>query len=275
VRDLLKLDREFYSSDDDGLLREAVSRLKIAGRQVLLRPTLLRDAIVTLSLKALYLPDRKRILLDSNLPAIKHRWNEAHEIGHDIIPWHADMMLGDTEQTLTPGCHEQIEAEANYAAGRILFLAETFEEQANSSPPSLAEVRRLSKLFGNTITSTLWRYIEQTHTDQPLVALVTGHPHRTKRKADFDPKSPCRYFIRSPAFAQKFGHLVETDLFDVVVSYCGAQKGGPLGTNEIVLQDHDSVDHIFQFETFFNGHEALTLGSWSRVKALVVPVPIG
>ena len=48
------------------------------------------------------------------------------EIGHDIIPWHADMMLGDTEQTLTPSCHEIIEAEANYAAGQLLFMASRF-----------------------------------------------------------------------------------------------------------------------------------------------------
>ena len=75
-----------------------------------------RDAVQNLSLKALYLPDQKRILLDQDLPLLKHRWNEAHEIGHDIIPWHTGMMLGDTEQTLTPACHQIMEAEANYAA---------------------------------------------------------------------------------------------------------------------------------------------------------------
>jgi hypothetical protein len=48
--------------------------------------------------EALYLPNRKRILLDNDLPPLKHRWNDAHEIGHDIIPWHAGMMLGDSEK---------------------------------------------------------------------------------------------------------------------------------------------------------------------------------
>lgn len=72
VRDLLKLDRGYYSTTDDSLLRETFSRMKVAGKQVLLRPTLLRDAVRTLSLKALYLPDQKRILLDKNLPVIFH-----------------------------------------------------------------------------------------------------------------------------------------------------------------------------------------------------------
>lgn len=100
VRDLLKLDRAFYSTTDDSALRETFSRLKVAGIQVLKRPTILGDAVRALSLKALYLPDQKRILLDKDLPPLKHRWNEAHEIGHDIIPWHEGMMLGDTAETL-------------------------------------------------------------------------------------------------------------------------------------------------------------------------------
>ena len=37
------------------------------------------------------------------------------------------MMLGDTEQTLTPACHQVMEAEANYAAGQLIFLAKRFE----------------------------------------------------------------------------------------------------------------------------------------------------
>lgn len=167
VRDLLKLDRGYYSATDTGLLKEMFSRLKVGGKQVLMRPTLLADAVRTLSLKALYLPDQKRILLDKDLPVLKHRWNEAHEIGHDLIPWHTGMMLGDTEQTLTPVCHEIMEAEANYAAGQLLFLGDRFRAEAEASAPSLDLIRELSKGFGNTITSTLWRFAEQGHGGRP------------------------------------------------------------------------------------------------------------
>ena len=86
VRDLLRLDLVFYTADDPSVIREAISRIRIAGIQVYKRPMLLIDAIRKSSLKALYLPDRKRILLDVVLPKLKHRWNEAHEIGHGVIP---------------------------------------------------------------------------------------------------------------------------------------------------------------------------------------------
>ena len=95
------------------------NRIRIAGIQVYRRPTLLLDAIRKASLQALYLPDRKRILLDGRLPEKKHRWHEAHEIGHSLIPWHEEVMLGDNSY-LSQDCHEQVEAEANFAAARRL-----------------------------------------------------------------------------------------------------------------------------------------------------------
>lgn len=268
VRELLKLDRGYYSTTDDTLLRETLSRLKVAGQQVLLRPTILKDVVRSLSLKALYLPDQKRILIDKDLPPLKHRWNEAHEIGHDLIPWHAGMLFGDTEQTLTPACHEIMEAEANYAAGQLLFLASRFQAEATASTPSLELVKALSKGFGNTLTSTLWRFAEEAHGGRPMVALVTGHPHRTKRKPDFDATKPCRYCVESPPFREQFGGITEPEIFQVVVSYSGAQRGGSLGQEEVVLRDRNGEGHIFSFETFFNGHEALTLGYWLRPHAV-------
>jgi Zn-dependent peptidase ImmA (M78 family) len=268
VRELLKLDRGYYSTDDDSLLRETFSRMKVAGIQVLKRPTLLKEAIQTLSLKALYLPDQKRILLDKNLPPLKHRWNEAHEVGHGIIPWHAGMMLGDDESTLTPTCHAQMESEANFAAGRLLFLGDRFVAEADSTGPSINEATRLSKKFDNTMTSTLWRYVEQTHQELPMVALVTGHPHVSRRKPGFNPVSPCRYCVQSPSFAVRFGRLTEADLFGITVSYCGAQQGGPLGAKDVILCDDAGEQHVFYFETFFNRYEALTLGVWRRLHPL-------
>jgi hypothetical protein len=272
VRDLLRLDRNYYSTNDDGVLRETVSRLKIAGKQVLMRPTLLAEAVRKLSLKALYLPDQRRILLDKSLPQLKHRWNEAHEIGHSVIPWHQAMMLGDDEQTLMPLCHAIMEAEANYAAGQILFLRNRFVEQANDVRPNLDEIIKLTKTFGNTMTSTLWRFVELAHPQIPLVGLVSGHPHPRKRKPDFDAENPCRYCVQSPQFAARFGSTSEGALFAKVVPYCGSQRGGPLGDDEVVLNDDNGDAHLFYFETFFNGHEALTLGVWQRSLNVVVSV---
>jgi hypothetical protein len=264
VRELLRLDRAYYSATDDGVLRETISRLRVAGLQVLKRPTILADAVRKLSLKALYLPDQKRILLDESLPVLKHRWNEAHEIGHDVIPWHAGMMLGDTELTLAPACHAKMEAEANYAAGQILFLRDRFQSEARDYVPSITAVGKLKTVFGNTWTSTLWRFVEQAHPSVPMVAMVTGHPHLLRRAEDFDPTQPSKYCVSSPSFLDRFGTLSERALFRHVASYCGSQSGGMLGEAEITLKDRNGDEHVFHFETFFNTHQALTLAVYRR-----------
>ena len=245
VRELLKLDREFYTADDPGIAREVISRIRVAGIQVYQRPTLLIDAIRKSSLKALYLPDRRRILLDASLPQLKHRWNEGHEIGHSIIPWHHDIMLGDNALTLSPGCQEQVETEANYAAGKLLFLRERFTEESRSLEPSIKAIRALREKFGNTLSTTLYRVIESNGIDLPLVGMISGHPHVSQRADDFDPSNPCSHFIQSPAFRRYFGKISEAGLFEAVARYCGAQRGGPLGEDELLLTDDNGDHHRF------------------------------
>jgi hypothetical protein len=276
VRELLKLDRAFFRADDPGIIREAVSRIRVATIQVFQRPMLLAEAIRKFSLQALYAPDSRRILLDGSLPPKKHRWSEAHEVVHSLIPWHDDVMHGDNRHTLTPACHEQAEAEANYGAGRLLFLRDRFVEEANAATISIASVQSLHKIYGNSISSTLWRFVEVVGRQRPMVGMITCHPHPAHRPDDFDPSRPCRHCIQSAGFAAHFSKLSEQQLFDAVSRYAGPQRGGPLGTAEIVLQDDNGDKHVFTFETFFIRYrapalgEALTLGVYSRPSVQII-----
>lgn len=151
VRELLRLDRAYYSASDDSATREVIHQLNVAGQQILAEPSVLKDVIARVGLKALLLPEQRRILIDSETPDLKQRWSEAHEIGHDLIPWHGDTMLGDDRSTLTPACHAQVEAEANYAAGQLLFLQDRFVSDVRSVEASLAAVRKLTAKYKNTI----------------------------------------------------------------------------------------------------------------------------
>ena len=268
VRYLLKLDRQFYSSTDDGILREFVHKLKLAGKQILDRPSLLVDVVRKWELKALFLPDRKRILLDASVPEAKWRWSEGHEINHSLIPWHNTLMLGDDKATLTPACHDTIEAEANYGTGRLLFLQDAFDEMARSSKPCFKSVGNLAKVFGNNLTNTLWRFVEQS--DKMLLGVVGPHPRYVPH--DFDVNNSCRYFIRSKSFLAQFPGVTEVQLFRIIQSYCGRSRGGLLGASEALLCDANGIHHIFLFETFSNTHEVLTIGVWRGAKPNMIHV---
>jgi hypothetical protein len=269
VRELLRLDRHYYSSTDDGALREVAHRLIIAGKQVLARPSLLKDAIKKWDLRALFVPDRKRILIDSNLPSPKQRWVEGHEIGHSLIPWHLATMLGDNKGTLTPACHEKIENEANFAAGQLLFFQEAFINDARDLAVGLSGIQTLKKRYGNTITTTLWRYVEQS--ESPMLGGISDHPHRPT--AEFDPKNPFRYFVGSKAFQTRFSRTQDTEIFNLMRRYCANRRGGPLGASDLLLSDDNGDSHIFHFETFYNQYDALTLGIYRQAQNLTMAVP--
>lgn len=268
VRQLLRLDRQYYSKDSDGLLRETFSRLKVAGKQILRRPMLLLEAIRQAELKALYVPDRKMILLDETEPDIKQRWNESHEIVHSILDWHGSVLLGDDRLTLNLVCHEQIEAEANFGAGRLLFLQEQFEAVVRDSGCSMKSVRAAGRSFGNSITSTLWRFVELM--GDPVLGLVSQHPRYTD--TNFDPLAPCRYFVRSMSFAQRFSHVNEIHAFALLRGKSSWSKCGPIADDEVVLNDDNDQGHIFHLEAFHNRYDTLALFTYKRpvLKSVIV-----
>lgn len=253
VRVLQKLDRQYYSSVDDGSLREFVSRAYIGAKQVFLRPTLILEVVRKRSLKALYLPDRKRILIDSSEPKLKWRWNESHEIIHAGVPWHQEAMFGDTEHTLSPSCHKQIEAQANYGAGRLLFFQAQLRDFISLSTPNFALVQEIKKRYGNTLTSSLWRMIEAL--DVPALGLVGPPPWEVVATG----AEPCRYFIRSTTFIEQFANVTELQACGLLQTCSSYRRGGPIADDDVMLVDDCGQKHIFHLESFFNRHEALTL----------------
>lgn len=266
VFDLLKLDRQYYSTQDDSALREFFSKAVIAGKQISRRPMLLLEAVKKWDLKALYVPDRKRILIDQSQPQLKWRWNEAHEVIHSVTEWHQTLLHGDNKFSLSPDCHEQLEAEANFGAGRLLFLQDQFVEFARGSRPAFSIVQDASKKFGNTMTSSLWRLVEAL--DIPAFGVISQHPRYTD--AQFDPAEPCKYFIRSRLFEEQYSGLTECDAFGILRSYCSWRKRGPIATEEIILRNDRQEEHVFLFEAFHNNHQLLTLVTYLRPHSILV-----
>lgn len=258
VRELLRLDLQYYSSTQDGPLREYVSWLKKGAKQLVYRPTLLLDVVRKADLRALWLPDRKRILIDDEIPDLKKRHAEAHEIIHSVTPHHKVFLLGDDRETLRESFQEELEGEANYGASELLFLRSQFSRMARDLPCCFETVQTISKVFGNTLTMTLWRLVENASDARPLFGMISVHPWNVPD--NFDPSHPCRYFIESPAFRRQFGSVSEVSAFKAMRSYASRKSGGPLGEGEAVFVSTAGERHRFLMQTFFNRHEALTLG---------------
>lgn len=261
VRQLLGLELRFYPTDDKEFSIEAVSKIMVSTMRVYRRQLLLIEAIRRFDLSALYLSKWRSIFLDPKLPGKKHRWSEAHEIGHTLIPWHGNAAFGDNRHTLSPECRRRIESEANFAAARLLFLGDRFGEEARSREPSIDTVLELQRLFGNSITTTLYRLVESAARGRPIVGLITRYPSTEPADDNHELATRREHFVRSPAFARHFKGVREDELFKHIAAYCKQDYwGGPLGESELVLADDNGVRHRFRFETFFNHYDALTLG---------------
>ena len=269
VRELLRLDLQHYSSTDVTWLQERIHEIRVAGKQVLARPSLMLDVVKKLDLKALVLPDRKRILVDAELPSPKQRWSEAHEITHAVLPWHDGVAMGDKAKTLSITCHEQVETEANYGAGQLLFLGNRFTEHLRSQVTvNFETVKQLKGVFGNSMTTTLWRIVENM--DGPAFGMVSIHPRMQAQPGQL----AVRYFIRSRAFTEQFNHVSEMEIFAALGGFCFGRRG-PIGESDVVIHNIKQERHVFHVECFNNYHDTLTLGIHQGIQASAVAVPHG
>ncbi len=76
------------------------------------------------------------------------------------LDWHRDFTFGDDSLTLVEGYHIDPEAEANCAAGILLFIQEIFTQHVKGVQRTLKSLNKVADGFGNSWTSTLYRTIE-------------------------------------------------------------------------------------------------------------------
>lgn len=253
VRAVQKLDVHYYSVSNPDFMDRLAHKMRIAGK-VITEPWRLVEAVKQMDLKALLLPDAKRILIDEDLHDIKKRWAEAHEITHDLLDWHKDFMYGDAEVTLLPSCEAMIEAEANLGAGLILFPGYYINDYLNGKDPHMSLAMKLADDSGNSITSAGWRIAEQSSRPTFFMICEPGSLREASAK----------HLAVSTSFEQKFGHIQAPQLFTIVKANARHARGGPLGAFTYALRDAEGRQHEFVFDVFSNGHSILTMGYTKR-----------
>ncbi|MCR4347719.1 MAG: hypothetical protein NUV55_11040 [Sulfuricaulis sp.] len=257
VRSLLKLDLNYYSSTDLNLLDEISHKLKVAGKTLVDRPTRFTDVVKKAKLNALWIPSDRCILIDDEVPELKHRHIQAHEITHSITPWHRDFLLGDNDITLKPQCHDMIEAEANYGAGQLLFLLDKFKNESRDLDLSWKSIQILKNRYKNTLTTTLWHWVEERDSTLPVVGLISRHPKHPEIGGGTD-GADCTHFIRSIGFLRQFPNFDAEAIYAIVSRYVTYRPRGPVGSSTEQLTDINGDTYEFYFDSFSNSYSLLT-----------------
>lgn len=121
---------------------------------------------------ALSIGDRKIFIgQEQGLP--EARFAHGHEIGHGGgLPWHPDAYSGDGGRILTPGSHDELEAEASSFSADLLFSMDTFTAQAHSGTLGLATPLELAATYQASRHASIRRYVEDS--PRPCALLILG-----------------------------------------------------------------------------------------------------
>lgn len=259
VRELLALDLKYYSSTDVGPLAEFAHRIRVAGKQLVAIPSMILDVVKKAKLCGLWVPEDRKIFIDEELPEKKHRWIQAHEISHSMVPWHNEFLLGDDEVTLDPECHAIIEAEANYGAGRLIFLGDRFSTDAKDCVPTFKSIKKLKGHYGNSLTSTFWRFVEERDPELPAFGIISQHP-RYDSIGQGEDGEPVHRFVTTAAFRRKFPNVTPLDVYAIVKRNSSWSRRGPVVDAVDVLMDIAGFPSKFSLDGFCNSYHVLTYG---------------
>ena len=271
VEDVLKyldLHRGYYDLENPSFKDDLFHKAKLTLKKVM-------DVVKKTGLRALWLPDDGKVMLDRNLPKTREKYTTAHEIGHKLNPHHSHFFaVGDTALTLNPSYHEMLEQEAHFAASELIFMGGRFTADALDCAPGFRSVVSLKDVYQNSLTSTLRRFVVYSH-EMPMLGIVSrptwGIGCASRHEGVEDER--CRYFIPNEAFIEQFGNHSADSVLDLVEPQLHAARGGTVGEGTVVLNDVNNESAAFVFETFFNQHDLLTLVVYEHAVGVVVPLP--
>ncbi len=261
VRELLQLDLTYYSKENLNILDEMVHRAKMAGKRITSTAKNMQDLINQHGLKGILMLKEgdKKIFIDSDVAELKRRFIIAHEILHDLLPWHRSLLIGDNEMTLNPTFYNTMEAEANYGGRKLMFLGDQFQSEALDCEFNWDTIDELKKRYGNTFTTTLWHIVCERDPNQPAFGLISKHPYypNTCIKAGTENVA---YFPRSKKLIEQFPNLTHDEAFAAVKKHATRSKKGPVGEGESLFYDVNGQPHVFEMFSFCNTYDLLSYG---------------
>lgn len=271
VRELQKLDLTYYQKSDLNLLDEMAHRAKMAGSTMMSTAKRMVEVVDQFGLRGLLMlkENEKKIFIDDDVVELKRRFLIAHEITHDLLPWHRALLLGDNEETLSPACHQIMEAEANYGGRRLIFMGGQFQAEARDCGLDWDSIKAFKTRYGNTLTTTLWQMVCEREPNHPVFGVISRHP-KYPEIGDRGNGEDVGYFIQSDGFRAQFANVHKAAVYDAICSYVGQRKKGPIGEDICVFSNVNGEPCDFEMFSFCNTYDLLTFGVYKGPHRTVV-----
>jgi hypothetical protein len=197
---------------------------------------------------------RERVaLVDLSQCEPRARLTEAHEIGHQIIPWHQAAFQLDDEERLLGRTRDQLEREAYLAGGHLIFQGEHFWRRALDDQVSIGTPIALAAEYGASLHAAIRYYV--LHHPDPVAVLVAGRYQNRVGSV------PVWESVESPSFLAKFGMLADRmagqlmiggdsqPLGDIAMK---AMSGTEVAAKDVIIPDINGERCPFIAEAFYN-----------------------
>jgi len=160
-----------------------VSKLVLAG-EIELEPEMkrrLRDRFGDLVDRALHMIvgsirfDTRGVYLQPDMWWLRKRFVQAHEIGHEMLPWHRDLYAFlDDKTRIRPDVNDRYERQANQSAIEILAQGDTLRREADDSPITFALIDRVGGRYEISAQATARRVVEESRHEVALAIAYRG-----------------------------------------------------------------------------------------------------
>ena len=160
-----------------------VSKLVLAG-EIELEPEMkrrLRDRFGDLVDRALDMIlgsirfDSRGIYLQPDMYWLRRRFVQAHEIGHEMLPWHRELYAFlDDKTRIRSDVNDRYERQANQSAIEILAQGDALRREADDSPITFDLVDHLGNRYEISTQAAARRVVEDSRQDVALAVAYRG-----------------------------------------------------------------------------------------------------
>lgn len=224
------------------------ARLSKQGREVFLSLWQKLRGIADLRDRVVYIP--------KGVPAPRELFVKAHELGHEVIPWHqVDPTYTDDDVSLRPDTQDLFEREASFFAAEVIFQGKRFTHQSRDYRPSLDAVFTLAEEYGASRHSTLRRFVEEH--DEPLAA-VPYWPSQYTVDEYGNPLLRKGNLVASLSFCDKYATIQLPEVIRTGHSWVAARDLSQSCEGHIRL-DYGGGSGTFEWYTWWNQYSLLVL----------------
>lgn len=191
---------------DEALLARKLEVTQLSLDDLLLKANLIPNECKRI--QAMLNTKERAITFRDGLPIQQRNWGALHEIGHEYLPWHRELLYYCTLLWLPQKLQIQFETEADIFAAEAFFFGTRFNKYISQGEMSLTTAKQLAEeVYRTSLHATFIHYVEQN--DKPCCLLV-WKPMSNNEGFD-TPQVKIQYYVKSATFK---GHIAPGQIAD-------------------------------------------------------------